>query len=355
MFEYTCAMRKQVHLLLGTVAICLLIASCGGGGGSETKKAAGPVELKGAGATAPDIAYAKWVEEYRKEYPGVKLTYEPVGSGEGIKRLEAGTVDFAGSDYALTDEELKKFPVKMLHFPTLIGAIVPVFHVAGVSKLNFDAATLAGIFSGKIKIWNHPALAAINAGVALPAAPITVIHRSDASGSTHAFSDYLSQVDPAWKASYGMGALIKWPVGTPAAGSEALGELVKKTPNSIGYLELTHANQLSLSHGAVKNKAGAFAQPDFEAQGAALSTVESLAPDFRASIVNSSAPKAYPICTMTWFIVPAKIADKGKLNAMRGFLRFAFGPGLKLTGPMDYSIFQPPHIDQIRDLVVDIN
>jgi phosphate transport system substrate-binding protein len=315
------------------------------------------VELKGAGATAPYVAYAKWIEEYRKEYPGVNLTYDAVGSGEGIKRLEAGTVDFAASDYPLTDEELAQYfsKVKVLHFPTLVTSIVPVYNQAGLSKINFTGAALAGIFSGRIKTWNHPELAAANPGVALPAAPIVVVHRSDSSGSTHTFTDYLSQVDAAWKATYGVGASIKWPVGQAAQGSEALAALVQKTPHSIGYVELNYANQHSLTYGNVKNAAGKFTSPSFEAQGAALAKVEDLSKDFRASIVNAPSPQAYPICTMTWLIVPSKIADAGKRNAMRGFLRYAFGPGLKIALPMDYTVFQPPLIDQVRDLVVDIN
>ncbi|HJZ95528.1 MAG TPA: phosphate ABC transporter substrate-binding protein PstS [Candidatus Solibacter sp.] len=315
---------------------------------------AGPVTLKGAGATAPYLAYTKWIDAYKKEAPAVTVQYQATGSGDGLKQLESGAVDFAASDVPLSDEEMARMSVKPLHFPTLIGAIVPVYNLAGIGELKFTGDTLAGVFSGKIKSWNDPALAKANSGVALPASRIVVVHRADASGSTFAFTDFLARVNEPWKSAIGADATVKWPVGEAAAGNEALAALVKKTPNSIGYVELNYAIEQQLAYGAVQNSGGKFRKADLESMGAAIDGVQNMKNDFRASIVNARADAAYPISTLTWLVVPSRFSDAGKLKAMKEFLRWIYGPGQKLAMSTDYGVLQPPLLNYVNDQVGEI-
>ena len=336
---------------LAAAAVLLTLTGCGS---AASKVPSGPVVLKGAGATAPYLAYSKWFEAYKSEEPNVEVQYQPTGSGEGIRQLEAGAVNFAASDIPLTDEQMAKFTVKPLHFPTLIGAIVPVYNITGVRDLKFTVEALAGIFSGKIKSWNDPALAKANPGVNLPSRHIVVVHRGDASGSTYVFTDFLSKVSDQWKKDIGQGETVNWPDGEAGNGSEALAELVKKTPNSIGYVELNYAVKQNLTYGAVKNAAGKFQKPDLEALGAAVDTAQNMTKDFRMSIVNASAPGAYPICTLTWLIVPRQTGSPAKQQAMKRFLRWAYGDGQKLAMQMEYGVLQPPLLDRVREQVGDI-
>lgn len=245
--------NREIRVTAFWLAATSALVLTGCGSDAATKAPSGPVVLKGAGATAPYLAYSKWIEEYKKVEPGVDIQYQPTGSGDGIKQLQAGTVDFAASDIPLTDQEVAGLRVKPLHFPTMVGAIVPVYNLGGVRDLQFTGDTLAGIFSGKIKTWNDRAMVKANPAAALPARRIKVVHRSDASGSTYALTDFLSQVNEPWKASIGKGGTANWPVGEAVAGNEALAELVKKTPDSIGYVELNYAIAQKLSYGSVQN------------------------------------------------------------------------------------------------------
>jgi phosphate transport system substrate-binding protein len=316
---------------------------------------AGPVTLKAAGATAPYLAYSKWLEAYKKENPNVTIQYQAIGSGEGLAQLKSGSVDFAASDMLVSDDELAKFKVKPLHFPTLIGAIVPVYNLPGVSDLRLNGDALAGIFQGKIKTWNDPALARINAGVSLPASRIILAHRSDASGSTYALTDYLSKVSPAWKKDVGTGATVPWPSGESATGNESIAQFVKKTPNSIGYVELNYAEEQQLSHAAVQNSAGKFRKADLESMGAAIENAQNMKSDFRVSIVNAQSDKAYPVSTLTWLIVPSQISDPAKRTAMKAFLRWVYDGGQKLAMSTDYGVLQPPLLNYVNDQIGDIH
>jgi phosphate transport system substrate-binding protein len=314
----------------------------------------GPVTLKAAGATAPYLAYSKWLEAYKKENPDVTIEYQAIGSGEGLAQLKSGAIDFAASDMPVADDEVAKFKGKVLHFPTLIGAIVPVYNLPGVSDLRFTGDALAGVFSGKIKTWNDPVLAKINPGVTLPSSRIVVVHRSDASGSTYALTDYLSKVSPAWKKDVGTGATVQWPHGESAGGNEALAQFVKKTPNSIGYVELNYAGEQKLSHAAVENAAGKFRKADLESMGAAIENAQNMKSDFRVSIVNAASEKAYPISTLTWLIVPNHFTDPGKQKAMKAFLRWVYDGGQKLAMSTDYGVLQPPLLNYVNDQIGDI-
>jgi phosphate transport system substrate-binding protein len=336
------------------LAACFLVVLPSVFIGCSASKPRTPVSLKGAGATAPYLVYLKWVEAYRKAEPRVDLQYEPTGSGAGIQALKAQTVDFAASDMPLTDEESGMMAVKPLHFPTLVGAIVPVYNVPKVGTLNFTGEVLAAIFSGRIRRWNDQALVQLNPAAALPASPVIVVHRSDASGSTYAFTDYLSQISEMWRRGIGRGGTVPWPVGEAAAGNPALAELVKKTQNSIGYVELNYAIQEGLSYGHVRNAEGKFEKPDFRAMGAAAHAVENMKTDFRASIANSPATGAYPICTLTYLIVPSHFADAGKLREMKRFLRWAYGDGQQIALKMDYGVLQPPFSNYVRDQIAKI-
>lgn len=347
---------KSRSVVLAAWVIAGSIASLLVGCSANTEsKTTGPLVLKGAGATAPNLAYSKWLTEFKKEEPNLDVQYHAIGSGEGIHQLQAGTVDFAASDIPLTDEQIAGMKVKPLHFPTLISAIVPVYNVAGAGALNFTGEALAGIFSGKIKTWNDAAIAKANPEVALPASHIVVVHRSDASGSTYVLTDYLSKVSETWKKNVGQGAAVRWPIGEGATGNEALGELVKKTPNAIGYVELNYAEELKLSYGNVMNSAGKFQKPDLPALGVSVDAVQNLKHDFRASITNAPGEGAYPICTLTWIIVPSQIGDIGKQKAMKRFLRWGYTAGQKLAMPMDYGVLQPPLLNRVQDQVDNIH
>ncbi len=331
-----------------TLFSLFLLADCGGPARSSVATA--PVVLKGAGATAPYLAYSKWIEEFKKEEPGIDLQYEATGSGNGIQRLELGTVDFAASDIPLSDAEIAKMKIKVVHFPTMVGAIVPVYNMPA-SEVRFTGEVLAGIFSGRIKSWNHPELVKLNESVALPAHRIAVIHRSLASGSTYAFTDFLARTSDEWKQNFGKSASIAWPAGEEASTNEALAEFVRQTPYSIGYVELNYAEQQKLARGSVRNASGKFVKADVQSVGAAARLAGDLTSDTRISIVNSPGDGTYPICTLTWLIVPSHNTDPAKQKAIRRFLNWAYRDGQKIAMRMDYGILEPPLLDRVRDQI----
>jgi phosphate transport system substrate-binding protein len=326
---------------------CLILAACG--------QVGGPVTLKGAGATAPNLVYSKWVTEFKKTDGSVDLQYQATGSGDGIRQLEEGAVDFAATDLPLEDAEAQKLKVKPFYFPTLTGAIVPVSNLPGVSnELQFSGETLAGIFSGKIKTWNDAAVAKENAAATLPANPIVVVHRADSSGSTWAFTEFLSQTSPAWKSSMGTGGVVKWPVGEAVSGSEGVADKVKGTPYAIGYVELNYAIQKKLPYGPVRNSSGRYLKPDLPAQNAAVRSKPEIEKDFRVTVINPPAAAAYPITTITWLVVPSEFMEEAKMKAMKRFLRFAYSSGLDIAMPMDYGILPPEVLGPLKDQIEKI-
>jgi phosphate transport system substrate-binding protein len=336
----------------GVVALAgLLLAGCGGGGGGEKKEGAGTV-LKGAGATLPQPAYEKWIKDYTSERPNVKISYEGVGSGAGVEQLLAGTVDFAATDVPLTDEQLAKFPVKPFHFPTLVGAVEPIYNLPGVTaKVKFSREALAAIFLGKIKTWNDARLKKDNPDLALPALPIKVMHRSGGSGTTYVLTAYLSEVSPEWKKTVGTGTTVKWPVGEEAADSKAVAEAVGKTPGMIAYVEANYAMKANLTMGAVQNLAGEFVSASFESLGAAVNA-GTMTEDFRGSLVGATAKEAYPIASFTYLIVPGKYADMTKTKAMNYFLGWIYSQdGQKSVLDLDYGQFPPATLMKVQEQV----
>jgi phosphate transport system substrate-binding protein len=301
------------------------------------------VLLNGAGATFPYPIYSKWFDEYHKLHPEIQINYQSIGSGGGIRQVIAGTVDFGASDGPMTDEQLQEYTKKaghtILHFPTVLGADVPAYNIPGVTgQLKFTPEALAGIFLGKITRWNDPVLAGVNKGVNLPAQEIVVVHRSDGSGTTYVWVDYLSKVSEEWKTKVGKGTSVNWPVGLGGKGNEGVAGLVKQTPYAIGYLELIYAIQNKMPYGAVRNSAGNFVNADLASvTAAAAGAAQKMPDDFRVSITNAPGKNAYPIASFTWLLVPARIADGVKRKTITDFLHWMLTDGQGMAEPLAYA------------------
>jgi phosphate transport system substrate-binding protein len=299
--------------------------------------AAAAQSINAAGATFPEFIYKKWFSDYKNAHPGVEINYQAIGSGGGIKQLTQGTVDFGASDRPLTDAEMADpaLKIKPIYFPTVLGGIVPAYNLPDVkTQLLFTGDVLAGIFLGKINKWNDPRIAALNKGVKLPADDIAVVHRSDGSGTTFVFTEYLAKVSPEWKAGPGVNQSPKWPTGMGQAQNEGVAGAIKQTPGSIGYVELTFIlTNKGMQYGQVKNAAGSFINASVESVTAAAAGLTT----FPASITNAPGPKAYPISTMTYLLIPGAIPDAKKREAIKGFLAWALKDGQKLAPPLGYA------------------
>jgi phosphate transport system substrate-binding protein len=296
--------------------------------------------INAAGATFPAPIYQKWFQEYHAAHGDVQVNYQSIGSGGGIRQLTSGTVDFGASDMPMTDDQISKITnFKVLHFPTVLGGVVLVYNVDGVSaELKFSPETLAGIFLGRITKWNDAALKKDNPGVNLPGADITVIHRSEGSGTTFVFTDYLSKVSADWKSKVGVNAAVNWPVGLGGKGSEGVSGQVKQLPNSIGYVELIYAVQNNMRYGVVKNQTGVFVKATFDSvTAAAAGAAKEMPADFRVSITNAPGKTAYPISTFTWLLIPDKFADATKREAIKGFLKWMLTDGQKDAAGLSYA------------------
>ncbi len=298
-----------------------------------------PVLVNGAGASFPYPIYSKWFDEYHKQNSNIQINYQPVGSGAGIRQVLAGTVDFGASDGPMDDKQLAEAPFKVLHFPTVLGADVPTYNIPGVTQeLNFTPEALVGIFLGKIARWNDAAITGANRGVSLPNSDIVVVHRSDGSGTTYIWTDYLSKVSEEWKTKVGKGTSVNWPVGLGGKGNEGVAGLVKQTPNSIGYVELIYAIQNNLAYGRVRNAAGVFVKADLASvSAAAAGAAKSIPDDFRVSITDPPGNTAYPIASFTWLLVPANIQDAKKRKVIADFLRWMLKDGQKYAEPLAYA------------------
>jgi phosphate transport system substrate-binding protein len=301
------------------------------------------IQINAAGATFPYPIYSKWFDVYHNLRPEIQINYQSIGSGGGIRQVMAGTVDFGASDGPMTDSQLTEAKSKLgcdvLHFPTVLGADVPTYNIPGfTAELKFAPEALSGIFLGKITKWNDPELTQANPGANLPASDIVVVHRSDGSGTTYIWTDYLSKVSAVWKEKVGRGTSVNWPVGLGGKGNEGVSGLVKLTPYSIGYVELVYAIQNQLPYGLVKNSAGKFVKADLSTvTAAAAGAAKAMPDDFRVSITDAPGRNAYPISSFTWLLIPSRIADDGKKQIIKDFLRWMMSEGQRLVEPLSYA------------------
>lgn len=297
------------------------------------------VLITAAGATFPYPIYGKWCQEFGKANPDVQINYQSIGSGGGIRQFSEGTVDFGASDMPMTDEQISKLKDKPLHFPSVLGGLVPTYNIPGVTQeLKFTPEALAGIYLGKIKKWNDAELAKANAGVKLPGNEIVVVHRSDGSGTTFVWTDYLSKISPEWKSKVGANTSVSWPTGLGGKGNEGVSGIVKQTPNSIGYVELIYALQNKMAYGFVRNAAGNYLKADLDTvTEAAAGAAKNMPADFRVSITNAPGKKAYPVSSFTWLLIPSKISDPSKKKAIVAFLHWMLTDGQKYAGSLGYA------------------
>jgi phosphate transport system substrate-binding protein len=298
--------------------------------------------VTGAGASFPAPVYSMWLKAYQKIRPGAQFDYQAVGSGSGIRNIMEGKIDYGASDAPMTDKQMQDFKDKhgygILHFPTVIGAAVPAYNVAGASDLNFTPDILAGIYLGRITKWNDPLLHEANPTANLPASDIIVTHRSDGSGTTYIWTDYLSKISDVWKSKAGKGLSVNWPVGIGARGNDGVADLIQRTPYALGYVELSYALQKHLAFGRVRNAAGVFIKADLASvTAAAADTSQSIPDDFRMSVTNASGKDAFPIASFSWLLIPSKIQDAEKKKAVVDFLTWSLKDGQSLTQDLVYA------------------
>ena len=301
--------------------------------------AAQNVQINGAGATFPNPIYQKWFDEYRKLHPNVAINYQSIGSGGGIRQVTNQTVFFGATDGPMTNEQLQAAPGKILHFPTVLGADVPVYNIPNVkTALKFSGPVLANIFLGKVTKWNDPAITQLNPGVALPGTDITVVHRSDGSGTTYIWVDYLSKVSPEWKTKVGVNTSVNWPTGVGGKGNEGVAGLVSQTPGSIGYVELVYALQNKISYGSVQNMAGEFVTAsETSVTAAAAAAAGQMPADFRVSITNADGAGVYPISSFTWLLLYEDPKDKAQARIMVDFMKWALADGQTFAAGLGYA------------------
>ena len=307
-------------------------------------------KLNGAGATFPYPIYSKWFNQYHQEHPDIEINYQSIGSGGGIAQVTAGTVDFGASDGPMKDEQLAAFKQKrgtaVLHFPTVLGSVVPAYNIPGFKgELKFTPDVISGIYLGKITSWNDPAIAKANGGTSLPNAPIVVVHRSDGSGTTYVWTDYLSKVSSEWANSVGNGTSVRWPVGLGAKGNEGVAGMIRQMDGAFGYVELIYALQNNIPFGSVKNAGGNFVKASLESTTAAASSVKQMPADFRVSITNAPGKDAYPIASFTWLLVPTDWKDKSKQKVFVDFLNWMLDQGQTMTAQLNYA----PLPDAVRE------
>jgi phosphate transport system substrate-binding protein len=312
--------------------------------------------LNGAGATFPYPIYSKWFNEYHKAHPDVEINYQSIGSGGGIRQVTAGTVDFGATDGPMTDQQLADAKFKIFHIPTVLGAVVPAYNVPGVqTELKFSPSTIAGIFLGKINNWNDKAIAADNPGVKLPDRSIIVAHRSDGSGTTFIWTDYLSKVSTDWKDQVGKGTSVKWPVGLGGKGNEGVAGMIRQMEGGFGYVELIYAIQNKIPYGSVKNSAGSWVKASLDSTTAAAASVKSMPADFRVSITNPPGTDAYPIASFTWLLLPAQFKDAAKGKVMVDFLNWMLDQGQPMASQLDYAPLPNEVKEKVRARIKEIH
>jgi phosphate transport system substrate-binding protein len=338
---------RRLSAAIGCAAVAAVaVAGCGSNGGGQPQQEQ-VVQINGAGATFPFPIYSKWFDDYHKLHPNVQINYQSVGSGAGIRQLTAQTVFFGATDGPMTDEQLKAAPGTILHLPTVLGAVVPIYKIDGVdAQLKFSGPLLADIFLGKVKKWNDPAIVKLNSGVKLPNTDITVVHRSDGSGTTFIWVDYLAKVSSEWMTKVGVGTSPNWPTGVGGKGNEGVSGLVTQTPGSIGYVELVYALQNKISYGQVQNMAGDFVTASVESVTAAAAAASAtMPPDFRVSITNASGPGVYPIASFTWILLNEDPMDKSQAKVMVDFMNWAITDGQKLASELGYAPLPPSVVE----------
>jgi phosphate transport system substrate-binding protein len=330
-------------LLLGCVVLALPLLA-------ET------TTLNGAGATFPYPMYSKWFSEYNKLHPDVQINYQSIGSGGGIRQVLAGTVEFGASDGPMTDEQLSQAKVKILHIPTVLGADVPAYNVPGVSgEIKFTPEVLANIFLGKITAWNDPAIAKANPGINFPNQPIIVVHRSDGSGTTYIFTDYLSKVSKEWETTVGKGTSVKWPIGLGGKGNEGVAGQIRQLQGSIGYVELIYAVQNNISYGSVRNAAGNFVRASLDGVTEAAASVKTMPADFRVSITNAPGKTAYPISSFTWLLIPVQAKDPKNGKILADFLNWMVNDGQKMTAQLAYAPLPDAVAEKVKATIKQVH
>ena len=357
-----CAGQNRGFCVKFRMTAALLVALCITGCKSSSPSDASTsgnasLNLNGAGATFPNPIYSKWFSEYNQLHPNIKINYQPIGSGGGIRQVSDGTVDFGASDGPMSDEQLQASKVKVMHIPTVLGAVVPVYNVPGVANdLKFSPDVIADIYLGKITKWNDPRIAKDNPGVKFPVNTILPVYRSDGSGTTYIFTDFLSKVSPAWKDKIGKGTSVKWAnVGVGQKGNEGVAGMVRQSPYSFGYVELIYAVQNKMSYGSVKNAAGKFVKASTQGvTDAAAGAAGTMPADYRVSITNAPGETSYPISSFTWLLIPTHSTDAAKGKALADFVSWMLEHGEAEASDMTYAPLPQPVQDMVRKSISTI-
>lgn len=332
---------RKIMLLLGCVLLALPVV--------------GQTTLNGAGATFPNPMYSKWFSEYHKLHSDVQVNYQPIGSGGGIRQVTAGTVDFGASDMPMTDKQLQEAKTKILNIPTVLGAVVPAYNIPGVTgEVKFTPEALAGIFLGKISKWNDKAITEPNPGVNIPDKEIIVVHRSDGSGTSFIWTDYLSKVSPEWKSQVGADTSVKWPIGVGGKGNEGVAGSIRQLSGAIGYVELIYAVQNNIPYGSVRNSSGAFIKASLESVTAAAASAPKMPADFRVSITNAPGKDAYPISSFTWLLIPAQSKDPAKGKILADFLNWMVADGQKMTAALSYAPLPENVVAKVKEAIKQV-
>ena len=335
-------MNHRIALLLAVLVLALPVMA--------------QTTLNGAGATFPNPIYSKWFSEYNKLHPDIQINYQSLGSGAGIRQVLSGTVDFGASDTPMSDEQLAQSKTKILHIPTVLGAVVPAYNVPGISgDIKFTPEALAGIFLGKIQKWNDSVIAQANPGVKFPDKPIIVVHRSDGSGTTFIFTDYLSKVSKDWESSVGKGASPKWPVGLGGKGNEGVAGQIRQLEGAIGYIELVYAVENKITYGSVKNAAGNFVKASLDTVTEAAASVKDMPADFRVSVTNAPGKTAYPISSFTWLLIPQQAQDPKKGKIISDFLKWMVTDGQKMTNQLSYAPLPKSVVEKVKAVIPQIH
>jgi len=315
----------------------------------------GQTTLNGAGATFPNPIYSKWFSEYGKLHKDVQVNYQPIGSGGGIRQLTSATVDFGASDMPMTDKQLQEAKRKILNIPTVLGAVVPAYNIPGVSgEVKFTPEALAEIFLGRITKWNDKAITSVNPGVNFPDKAIIVVHRTDGSGTTFIWTDYLSKISPDWKSQVGSDTSVKWPIGMGGPHNEGVAGLIRQLPGSIGYVELIYAVQNNITYGSVRNSAGVFVKATLEGVTAAAASAPKMPADFRVSITNAPGKDAYPISSFTWLLIPAQSKDPAKGKMLSDFLNWMVTDGQKMTSALSYAPLPDSVVAKVKEAIKQV-